>query len=257
MNNSSLPYYTYAYLRADGTPYYIGKGKGQRAWKKGKGEVRPPRDKSRIVIVEQNLTDFDACTLEIQLIRQYGRKDIGTGILRNLTDGGEGTAGRKNTTEQSKSQSDRAKKAMIGAPSPMEGRKNSPEHLAKRMKSHIGAKRTDETCAAIATARVGVPTPHSKLTCPHCGLTGGKANMNRYHMDKCDMNPDKQKHIPKQPPRKDADTTEYVWCHVITGETVVMTAYQLRKTYQLDKSSVGRVTCGRQVSVKGWWLKAA
>ena len=44
-----LHYYVYAYLRTDGTPYYIGKGSRKRAWTKGKGEVSPPRDISKIV----------------------------------------------------------------------------------------------------------------------------------------------------------------------------------------------------------------
>ena len=39
------------------------------------------------------MTWDEACTKEIEFIKLYGRKDNNTGILVNLTDGGEGTLG--------------------------------------------------------------------------------------------------------------------------------------------------------------------
>ena len=86
-------YYTYAYLREDGTPYYIGKGKENRAYRKCKGEVNPPKNKSRIIFLKQNLPEEEAFRHEIYMIAVFGRKDLGTGILHNRTDGGEGIGG--------------------------------------------------------------------------------------------------------------------------------------------------------------------
>jgi hypothetical protein len=87
-------FYVYKYLREDESPYYIGKGKDDRAWHRSKHErIHLPKDKSRIVIVEENLSEEQAFQLEIELIKHYGRKDLSNGILHNLTNGGEGSAG--------------------------------------------------------------------------------------------------------------------------------------------------------------------
>jgi hypothetical protein len=84
-------YYVYAYLREDGTPYYIGKGKGDRAYKPHRGLGIPSRD--RIQIIYSDLDQDIAYSLEKMLIAKYGRLNNDTGILRNLTDGGDGNIG--------------------------------------------------------------------------------------------------------------------------------------------------------------------
>jgi hypothetical protein len=91
-------YYTYLYLRDDGTPYYVGKGKGRRV-SRTVGRHRPPFDSSRIILQEFS-SEPDAIFAERFLISLYGRKDLSTGCLINMTDGGEGASGRTPTLQQ-------------------------------------------------------------------------------------------------------------------------------------------------------------
>lgn len=113
--NPPIGFYTYAYLRIDGTPWYIGKGKDYRAWNHTKGDaISTPRDHSAIIIMEANLTEVGALVLERRYIAWYGRKDKNTGILRNMTDGGDGAAGHIKSAETIA----KLKKALTGSKRP-------------------------------------------------------------------------------------------------------------------------------------------
>lgn len=80
-------FYTYVWLRDDGTPYYVGKGTGKRAYQKhGHRNCPPPAGRTVFYMAKDESEAFEN---EIALSWYYGRKDLGTGCLRNLTDGGE------------------------------------------------------------------------------------------------------------------------------------------------------------------------
>lgn len=133
-NNRAEMYYTYAYLREDGTPYYIGKGKGDRLYRKVGKPCATPKDKNKIIHLKTNLTEEEAFNHERYMIFILGRKDLGTGILLNKSDGGEGRSGYIPTEELKRNQSEKMK----GENNPLYGKKgkDSPRY---------GKKHTQET----------------------------------------------------------------------------------------------------------------
>jgi hypothetical protein len=57
-----MEHYVYAYLREDGTPYYIGKGIANRCKEKHNVPIPP---NNRIEFIKTQLTDQEAIQLEI------------------------------------------------------------------------------------------------------------------------------------------------------------------------------------------------
>jgi hypothetical protein len=145
---STSIYYVYQYLREDGTPYYIGKGKGDRAY--GPHRISVPNDVSRIVIIKDNMTEEEAFVLEQELILKYGRKDLGTGVLRNLTNGGEGTSGMDRSGENG---------GMYGKSHTEEARKKISQTRKQKAipSSRKGVKLSEETKKKLSEARKGKP----------------------------------------------------------------------------------------------------
>lgn len=107
-------YYAYLLKRPDGTPFYVGKGKGRRCyahlkpWHLKKDEnrhkvhiiekIRADGGEPIVEILQKNLTESDAFSLETQQIKLYGRT-INGGLLCNMSDGGEGQSGFHHSEE--------------------------------------------------------------------------------------------------------------------------------------------------------------
>lgn len=154
-------FYVYVLFRPDGRPCYVGKGIGDRwLWHEKNRKAHPNLHLRRImtnagaplpkIIVRADLSEADAKATEIALIGAIGR-DINSGPLVNMTDGGDGQVGwnpsvatreRIRISNTGKTASAETKKLMSSVHS---GRPKSASHRAAIGVANIGRVVSAET----------------------------------------------------------------------------------------------------------------
>jgi hypothetical protein len=136
-------------------PFYVGKGKGNRVnYHKRRSDVSPMTHRLALmkrekiepdIKVIQAIDEDHAFFLESCLIEIVGRRDMKSGTLLNMTDGGDGAS---NLSPESRGKISKARK----------GKGLSPEHRVKLSEAKMGVKRgphSDETKAKISQSNKG------------------------------------------------------------------------------------------------------
>lgn len=231
-------FYVYQLRRQDqDQPFYIGKGQGNRMYEHLNGQdtnnllkvniIEKARREGVQILAEvliETECEKEAFICETTIIKAFGRRENGTGILSNMTDGGEGVSGYKHTNEtralisaihKGKPKSETFKKLMslvhtgrivseetrakLSAALKANDARFTPEYRQKMSDLKKGTKHSQESIEKIKATRIREPRSEETvnriketlskrpiLTCPHCGLqTKNAANLSRYHGDKC------------------------------------------------------------------------
>jgi hypothetical protein len=199
--------------------FYVGIGKEtSRAYEYGRNIVwNRIADKCgyEIDILFEGISWKQACEIEKGLINDYGRQDLGLGILVNMTDGGDGASfpGEKNPMYGVRLPQDiieRAREKQKGRIIIHKGRKQksikkedlpmyeedgwvkgrNKEGAIQGGKSKKNKPRSKEIKLKISLSLKGKPggmanKEYKKVICPYCNKIGGGSNMTRYHFDNC------------------------------------------------------------------------
>jgi len=91
-------YYVYVHRKkTNGDVFYVGEGKGKRAWVTSSRSDLWNRVVNKygyyVEVLSKDIQEWYAFELEKELICKYGRIDNKTGILVNMSDGGDGQSG--------------------------------------------------------------------------------------------------------------------------------------------------------------------
>ena len=162
----------YKHLKPCGEVFYIGIGQEEK-------RAKSKSDRNNywhnvvnkygyeVQILKSDLTWEDACELEKILISYYGRKDNNTGILSNMTNGGDGSKGFRHTKEfkeelkirmTNRKISDKTRLKMSESAKNRPKRNYSEEHKLNISKGNKGKKRTKEQLIKLSKKVINTET---------------------------------------------------------------------------------------------------
>ena len=146
-------YYVYVYKKkSSGDVFYIGKGKGRRAWDFSRGRNKHTKRTARkhgviVEILRQDMTECCALTLEKVAIHIYGLDS-----LTNICSGGLGSSGYVTPDDVRKKQS-LAKKGKSRGP--------LPQYVKDKISaSHMGIRPSEETLVKLRDSHLGQRMRH-------------------------------------------------------------------------------------------------
>lgn len=136
--------YLYRHIREDkNEPFYIGIG-SDSTYKRANQAKKERRNNIwnkivsktlyKVEILFDDLTWEEACDKEKEFISLYGRIDNGTGLLANMTNGGDGSLG----IIKSEQTISKLKERMSGKGNPMYGVKHPPELIEQIRLKNLG-----------------------------------------------------------------------------------------------------------------------
>jgi hypothetical protein len=242
MTKDPRRFYVYAFLRSRDSehgpkysPYYIGKGQRTRCYDRAGRPVTRPIDRSYIVMIQEGLTEDEAFSLETYCIRIYGRIDIGTGILRNQTDGGEGVSGMVVSEEMRRKISERMKGKFAKEKHPLWGKK-------RELSARWGKKHSEESKRKMSEARKGERHPSwgKKLPSEVCRkISEGQKGK-----------------VQSQETRQKISLGKACYLYELinpSGEVYITdNLFAFSKQYKLDNGALNRVVRGLASHHKGW-----
>lgn len=203
----------YAYVYRDperGLPIYVGKGCGKRLHFH-LTKATNIRLRNRLIALQalglkpiiekiEATNEESALVEEVRLIKLYGRKDLGTGSLYNMTDGGEGMSGWR-PTEETKRKIGEANRNGSPATKQKQSEWVRDSELCEKIsrsrklteltmseeKRALRAKHLSIECLSKETRRKMSISAKARpaLTCPHCGKVGKVPGIRRHHFEYC------------------------------------------------------------------------
>jgi len=149
LDSTKVGDYNFEGLKFDFEPFYIGKGRGdrmnhskydKRTFKSNK--IKSILDTGGEIIafkIKENLSLHESLDIEKELIRRIGRRDLNSGPLTNLTDGGDGRINGKNSEESIEKA--RKKLKIIAINRKINGTDKHTDKVVKRLREiNIGEK---------------------------------------------------------------------------------------------------------------------